>query len=177
MQTVLDMTSRESNGNREICVDLARENPRILRRMMIKSRPRNQRTLEDFFEPSRKLDVLIMPTTLNWETMGRIYEFQPASYEELVSLRGVGPSTIRGLSHIAELVYGQKPSWMDPVRFSFAFGGKDGVPFPVDRRGMDEAVEVLKGGIEDSKLGQREKLKAVQRLRRCVPPIPEERLI
>jgi hypothetical protein len=36
-----------------------------------------------------------------------------------------------------ELIYGAEPSWKDPVKFSFAVGGKDGVPYPVDRRTMD----------------------------------------
>jgi hypothetical protein len=107
--------------------------------------------------------------------MKAVYEFQPCNYEELTSLRGVGPSTVRGLALVAELVYGHQPSWRDPVRFSFAFGGKDGVPFPVDRRSMDEAVGLLRTGIEETKIGQNEKLRAIQRLRRCVPGIPEDR--
>jgi len=52
------------------------------------------------------------------------------------------------LSLVAELDYGERASWSDPVRYSIAFGGKDGVPFPVDRRAMDEAVDLLKTGIE-----------------------------
>jgi hypothetical protein len=120
-------------------------------------------------------EVLIMPRRINWEAMKEVYEFQPRSYEELVSLRGVGPSAIRGLALVAELVYGQPPSWRDPVRFSFAFGGKDGVPFPVDRVGMDGAVELLRAGVEETRLGREEKLRAIQRLRGCVPPIPGDR--
>ena len=42
-----------------------------------------------------------------------------------------GPRRLRRM--MAELVYGEEANWVDPVRFSFAFGGKDGVPFPVDR--------------------------------------------
>jgi len=87
----------------------------------------------------------------------------------------VGSSTIRGLALVAELVYGQPPSWRDPVRFSFAFGGKDGVPFSVDKGGMDGAVELLRAGVEETRLGREEKLRAIRRLRGCAPPIPEDR--
>jgi hypothetical protein len=172
---VLDMTSTESDENRRACVDLARENPRRLRRMLVKSTPSHQSTLEEWTGGGADPGVLIMPRRINWEAMKAVYEFQPRNYEELTSLRGVGPSTVRGLALVAELVYGHQPSWRDPVRFSFAFGGKDGVPFPVDRRSMDEAVGLLRTGIEETKIGQNEKLRAIQRLRRCVPGIPEDR--
>jgi hypothetical protein len=56
------------------------------------------------------------------------YELQPSSYEELVSLRGLGPKRIKALALISELVYGAKPIWKDPAKYSFAHGGKDGTP-------------------------------------------------
>jgi hypothetical protein len=117
-----------------------------------------------------------MPRSVNWDTLREVYEFQPSGYEELVAFKGVGPSTVRGLSLIAELVYGERASWDDPVRFNFAFGGKDGVPFPVNRRAMDEAVDILKSGISSSNVRNEEKIRAFRRLRTCVPPIPEFRL-
>ena len=80
---------------------------------------------------------------------------------------------MRGLALVAELVYGEPASWVDPVRFSFAFGGKDGVPFPVDREAMDEAVDVLRCGIEASSVRREERMRALGRLRECVPKIPE----
>ncbi len=175
LQSVLDMTSAESDENRIACVDLARENPRRIRRMLVESTPSHQSTLEEWTGGGAYPRVLIMPRGINWEAMKAVYEFQPHSYEELASLRGVGPSTVRGLALVAELVYGHRPSWSDPVRFSFAFGGKDGVPFPVDRRSMDEAVSLLKTSIEETKIGQNEKLRAIRRLRKCVPGIPEDR--
>ena len=175
IQTVLDVTSADSEGNRRACVDIARENPRRLRRLLVASRPRHQRSLEDWMRGSSHPEVLIMPRRINWEAMEKVYEFQPSGYEALVSLRGVGPSTLRGLALVAELVYGDRPSWWDPVRFSFAFGGKDGVPFPVDRLGMDGAADLLRAGIEEAGLGHGERLSAIQRLRRCVPSIPEDR--
>ena len=175
LPAVLDMTSAKSTDNRRACVDLAKEDPRRLRRMLVAARPIHQRSLEEWMTGGGHNEVLIMPRRINWEAMKEVYEFQPRSYEELVSLWGVGPSAIRGLALVAELVYGQPPSWRDPVRFSFAFGGKDGFPFPVDRRGMDGAVELLRAGVEETRLGREEKLRAIQRLRGCVPPIPGDR--
>jgi len=56
----------------------------------------------------------------------------------------VGPKTLRALSLISELIYGAKPSFKDPARFSFAHGGKDGHPYPVDRRVYDQTIAVLR---------------------------------
>ena len=69
------------------------------------------------------------------------YELQPSSYEKLVALRGMGPKRIRALALVSELVYGAKPSWKDPAKFSFAHGGKDGTPFPVDRTTYDSTIQ------------------------------------
>jgi hypothetical protein len=57
------------------------------------------------------------------------------------------------------------PSFKDPTRFSFALGGKDGHPYPVDRKVYDQTIEVLKGAIDKAKLGDREKMDAIRRLR------------
>ena len=109
-----------------------------------------------------------MPRTLNWKLARKLYEVQPADYEQLLGIRGVGPATVRGLALVAELVYGTSPSWKDPVKYSFAYGGKDGVPFPVDREAMDKSTQILKNAIENARIGDREKLKSLQRLQKYV---------
>jgi hypothetical protein len=40
---------------------------------------------------------------------------------------------------------------------------------------MDEAVDVLRCGIEASPVKREERMRALKRLRECVPPIPKER--
>jgi hypothetical protein len=110
-----------------------------------------------------------MPRNINWDTLARLYEFQPSNYEELLSVKGVGPATVRGLALVAELVYGEEPSWEDPVKFSFAYGGKDGVPYPVDRKAMDESIEILRQTVQESRVGEKEKLQSLQNLRHLVP--------
>jgi hypothetical protein len=69
---------------------------------------------------------------------------------------------------ISELLYGEKPSWRDPVRYSFAFGGKDGVPFPVERRAMDEATQILEHAIGKSRIGEKDRIDSIRRLREFV---------
>jgi hypothetical protein len=95
----------------------------------------------------------------------QIHDKLPENFEELLGIQGVGPKSLRALSLISELIYGIKPSFKDPTRFSFAHGGKDGHPYPVDRKVYDKTIEVLKGAVEKARVGGREKMEAIQRLR------------
>jgi hypothetical protein len=95
----------------------------------------------------------------------RIYEQSPENFEELLGIQGVGPKSLRALSLISELIHGVRPSFKDPARFSFAHGGKDGHPYPVDRETYDKTIEVLREAIDKAKVGDREKMDAIGRLK------------
>jgi len=174
-EKVLNMTAKTSEGARQASVDIAKESTAKVMRLFEAARPLHQKSLQEWLpeakaDPWRQsVEVLNMPRNISWETMKRVYEFQPRNYEELLSVKGVGPATVRGLALVAELIYGEKPSWNDPVKFSFAYGGKDGVPFPVDRRAMDESIQLLRQSVEAAKIGDKEKTRSLQRLRRFVP--------
>ena len=170
----LNMTHKESILNQKTCVDLIRDNPEKLKRQMVRPVPQNQSRIDKWIGSEKKL--LIMPRSVNWDAVRAAYEFQPRTYEELVCRKGIGPGTVRGLALVAELIYGNHASWSDPVKFNFAFGGKDGVPYPVDRRGMDEVIEILRTGIHSSELKRGEQMQAIKRLRKCIPESMPEKL-
>ena len=109
-----------------------------------------------------------MRVNVNWKALREAYERQPENYEQLLAIRGIGRGTVRALAFISELVFGAPPSWKDPVKYSFAVGGKDGVPYPVDRKRMDEAAAFLEEAVEEAKLGVEEKVEALKRLRRFI---------
>jgi hypothetical protein len=170
----LDMTSSLSEGARRISVDLVNDGPGKLKNLFREAVEPKQSILEEFtggtlFQNQTNIQSLVMPVNINWNLIRGIYEFQPKDYEELLGMKGVGPKTVRALALVSELVYGESPSWKDPVKYSFAVGGKDGVPYPVDRKAMDESVEILKAGVSEAKVDNKEKLKALKRLRRFVP--------
>ena len=166
---VLDMTSKNSVSSQRVCVDLVNDGPNHLKCDWLEiTGPTIQRTLDNWNVPSKKnafIECLDMPRSINWKTMRRIYEFQPKNYEELLGIEGVGPNTVRALAFISDLIYGEKPSWQDPVKYSFTVGGKDGVPFPVNRKAMDKSTEILKQGLQQAKIGDKEKLRAIKRLK------------
>ncbi len=175
-EIALDMTAKESENCRRISVDIAKEQPRKVMRMLLSIRPAYQKSLQEWMPKTNKtawkeypIDVLSMPRNINWKALQEAYEFQPRNYEELLAVKGIGPATVRGLALIAELIYGEKPSWKDPVKYSFAYGGKDGVPYPVNRKAIDESIQMLKHAIEEAKLGNKEKIRSLQGLRVLVP--------
>ena len=94
----------------------------------------------------------------------KTYERKPENFETLLGMAGVGAKTLRALALLSELLYGAKPSFRDPARFSFAHGGKDGHPYPVDRELYDRSIEFLKEIVNTAKIGDHEKRRAFSRL-------------
>lgn len=82
----------------------------------------------------------------------------------MIALRGVGPATVRALALVAELIYGQPASWRDPVKFSFAHSGKDGVPFPVNQAAMDQSIVFMREAVESARLDNEERVSALRLL-------------
>jgi len=105
------------------------------------------------------------------QTLAKLYESSPKNLEEVL-LNGIGPSTAKALYLIADLIYRDPPSYKDPVtvpydplKYAFAAGGKDGVPFPFNRRVAEEVIVTLEDVVERAKLESNNKAKALQRLR------------
>ena len=76
------------------------------------------------------------------------------SNDSSIKLRAtrVGPATVRALSLIGEIVYGSKASWQDPVKYNFAHGGKNGVPYPIARNIYDNSIRYLSSANEGAEI-------------------------
>lgn len=165
----LDLTSEKNADTRSLSVDLVRDGISHLRRYF----DMGQRSLleytgeeqvQKFTMPARHL--MHSMSGRNLESLKAAEELQPRTYEELVSIRGIGAKSLRALALISQLVYGNDLDWRDPARFSFAHGGKDGIPYPVDRQVMDQSIRILSDAVGQARLGDREKLQAINSLRR-----------
>jgi hypothetical protein len=154
---VLNMVARESEEVRQTTTHIASEHPG-----RITSEIQNLRNLE----LPRGHGVVLGDRGARWlmKVLERTHEDQPANFEALLATRGVGARTIRALALISEVIYGVEPSFRDPVKFSFAHGGKDGHPYPVDRENYDLSIEVLRQALTAAKIGRGEKLRAMRRL-------------
>ncbi len=163
----LNMCSKKSEETRKASLELVCDSIERLKRewLMLKG----QKTLYNWNSQNTKIERLVMPLNINWEALRKAYEFQPKNYEEFISIRGIGPETVRALAYISELIYGTEADWKDPVKYSFTVGGKDGVPFPVKKQVMDKAIEFLEDAIKQAKLKDYEKKEALKRLKKLAP--------
>lgn len=91
-------------------------------------------------------------------------EKQPADFEDLLLLKGLGPRTLQSLALVSEVIHGTPSRFKDPARFSFAHGGKDGHPFPVPTKVYDETIGTLQNAVYRAKLGKTEENAAIKHL-------------
>jgi hypothetical protein len=157
-ESVLNLVAAESESARSAAAEIAREEPERVKRevadiLRLELPTRHHVDIESDVRP-RNLGKVLLAT----------YEAQPADFEALLSLRGVGAKTIRALALIAELAHGRPPSFRDPARFSFAHGGKDGYPYPVDRENYDRSIAWLRDAVGRARMGNSDRLHALRRL-------------
>jgi len=173
----LNLTATESNKTRDLSLRMTHgsfkaliKDVRLVNRRLTDISKIKKITLPgDEVIPKEPLDFkdVKFDTPYIRKNLFKLTEQKPRNFEELLSQRGVGPKTIRALSLVAEIIYGAKPSYEDPARYSFAHGGKDAIPYPVDRRIYDRTISVIEKGIKRSFLSLSEKEKALHRLIRA----------
>ena len=153
----LNLVARQSQAVRQAIPQIIRQPPAKLTAILKKL------TVLDL--PPRHY---IQPSDLASPYLERIflktYQRSPARFQDLLLIKGVGPKTLRALTLLAELLAGARPSFTDPVRYAFAHGGKDGIPYPVDRPTYDQSIELLRQALWHSRLSFYEKRRAERRL-------------
>lgn len=168
LSKILNLTAKESEKNREISVELA-NNPSEIRSIIKISENSFFATKDRFFKVldlsdkdfythpviNEKIDF---SSPYLKKSLEKIFIQKPKTFQNLLMIKGVGAKTIRALSLIGEIIYGAKPSYEDPARYTFAHGGKDNVPYPVDRKTYDKTIEIMSRAIRHSfELSLREK--------------------
>jgi hypothetical protein len=154
----LNLVAHENDAVRQASAELAAQQPELTLRVMEK--------LPELTMPSRHplLPELDVASPYLEKILLKTYERAPENFEALLGIEGVGPKTLRALALASELVHGTPATMRDPARFSFAHGGKDGTPFPVDKLTYDKTIEILNKAINRSAIDRSEKVKAFQRL-------------
>ena len=168
---VLDMASRDSEESRKISLDLVSEGPNRIKRYLNKIKNGNQRSIDDFINPNNSIHLIKIPHlnmpipfTLKWESLDMAKELALNDYTQLLKIKGLGPGMIRALALISEFIWGEPPSWEDPAKYSFTVGGKDGIPYPVNLKRMEQCASILEDAIYQARLKQNDKINALKRL-------------
>jgi hypothetical protein len=178
----LNLTARDSEGTRALSVELVdagykplmkdieilRAHASPLSRMVSLRKEGEQLTFlqlenKEFTEHPVLLEDFSKSRYLE-KILRLLCDARPKNYEQLVATEGVGPKTVRALSLVGEVIYGAQPSYEDPARYSFAHGGKDETPYPVDRPTYDQTIATLAEAVRHSHMNPRDKDGALQRL-------------
>lgn len=155
----LNLVAAESAPARAASTELAGQPPDIVLSALERGAPQlvmpsRHPLLPGFDVSQNRLHAILLQT----------YEQPPADFETLVGRPGVGARTLRALALASELIYGAPASMRDPARFAFAHGGKDGIPFPVDRETYEGTIQVFEKALNRAEVDHSEKVKAFKRL-------------
>ena len=156
--TILNLTANEASDNRKGILDISHTD--------------STKIMQDFARLILPEHHDVRATDVDLKRLGALLyvtrEQQPQTFEDLLMLEGVGPRTMQSLALVSEVIHGAPSRFKDPARFSFAYGGKDGHPFPVPVKIYDESIQILQKGIEKSKLGNSDKLNSINKLHQIV---------
>ncbi len=197
LNKVLDLTARRSEKTREISTELVQagyatmmKDIKLLRKyssrlsQMVKfeNGQGEQLTLFNLEQREFKYHPVIhedfSKSKYLEKVLARVADRKPETYEKLVAMEGVGPKTVRALALVGEVIYGAAPSYEDPARYSFAHGGKDATPYPVDRKTYDQTIMMLGAAVQKTKLASEEKHRALGRLEgRKAAALTERRML
>ena len=156
-EAILNLVTRPSRPNRDDMVLLARQSPEKLVREIAKidtlSLPRHHPIHAETFHPAHLKKTLL-----------KTYETPPDNFEVLLLTRGIGPKTLRALALLSEVMFGDPPSFKEPAVYSFAHGGKDGHPYPVDMETYQASIDTLNRCIQRARVGRSDKIKSLKAL-------------
>jgi len=150
---VLDMTDKQSAESRKTCVEAVNNDLRSLRKLLQRIPP-GQVTLTELDAHEERRCPFEVPR-IKWATLLEVSKHNPRNFEELLSLRGVGPAMVRFLAAASIELYEVYPSLSDPAMLF-----KE-VPLRIrEDRLLYELVDAIKA----SDLNSVEKKKAFNRL-------------
>ncbi|WP_016729632.1 DUF763 domain-containing protein [Saccharolobus islandicus] len=179
---IVNVIDRDKDRTRKLILDLLRENPNKIVSLYTQAMAmlKGQSTLDMWIKGgsiafvSKEARLIYMkPVDVNRikQVLREMYESNPLTFEEAL-INGLGPSTARALYLIADLIYNEPPSYKDPMnypydpfKYAFAIGGKDGIPYPVNRKAAWEVIYTLEDFITRAKLEEGDKRLALRKLK------------
>jgi hypothetical protein len=145
--SIINLTDHSAEPAREGILSIASENPdRMVSEIQRLILPGHHEVRHNDVDLKRLATLLAIS-----------YDRQISRFEELLMIEGMGPKALRSLALVSEMIHGTPSRFRDPARFSFAHGGKDGHPYPVQTRIYDDTIKILDEAIFYSKMGHQEK--------------------
>ena len=161
--TIMNLVDRQAKPAQAALLEIVRERPEAT---LAEARKLTMPRHHDVRAPEVDLKRL-------GAVLALAYEREFRDFASLLLLEKLGPRTLQSLALIAEVVHGAPSRFIDPARFSFAHGGKDGHPFPVPLKTYNQSISVLREALDRAKLGDPEKIDGFRRLDSFVRGIEE----
>jgi hypothetical protein len=185
-KVVIDATSINSRRARKVFIDIISEGERKFQSNLIQAYNviTGKKTLDYFIDGNNKNNSIInyyypiKPSSRLIDTVKELSKYKPSNDLELALAPRVGPSLIRALALISDVIYSTPISNQDPVNlsldpfgYSYTIGGKDGIPFPFDAKTALEAIEFLRNALEEAKIGDKIKKRSLMNLNSFIKKI------
>ncbi|MGC9133205.1 MAG: DUF763 domain-containing protein [Nanopusillaceae archaeon] len=169
----LNLASKESEELRKTIVEMINnENPNKIKNYIIRLKAienKNNTILK--YIGNRNDDLIFyqelpfylkIPEKIYWKALG--IKETVENFKDLLFIKGLGPGLLRALAYTTKIIYGTELSWKDPIIYTFAHGTKVGKPYYVKKALMLEESEFLKNAIEEAKVNNNFKLRALRKL-------------
>jgi len=138
-------------------VELANDGTALLKELTHVSLPSHHPIFESDYDRKSLEKILSLTKEVN-----------PKDFEDLLLVKGLGEKNLKVLALTANLIFGTPLSYKDPATFSFAHGGKDGYPFPVQRDVYDKTIEIFEIAIKKAHISAVEKEKLFNKLKTLI---------
>ncbi len=148
-QTALDLTSQDNKWARDSSVEALGEYDRIV---------------SNGYPDRHKIIPQIDISRRGIEAIRKASEIEPRDYRELLLVKGIGRSTIRSLAFVSSLIYDRELAYRDPVAFAYNLGGKDRIPFEINRKVYDSVIENMGSIVDRARIEKGEKYMVLKRL-------------
>ena len=180
----LNLSVNEALDSLRFITDLTKEPPKKILNLVAEANSMIQPNILDYINSGRVTRkharrgyyIPVKPSRQLIRSLETLYEYQPRTPEELALVRGAGPATIRALALISDLIYNVPSPDKDnvthpiePYRYTYAVGGKDGIPYPFDSKTAKKVIEILEYAVNEAKLDDKMKLRAIKRMRTILP--------
>lgn len=175
-KSIVDIVNSTPSGALEN--DLARVQRALLGSSGLKSSPDDLRLIDKVRQEKFACPIFYRPLT-DFREVARAARYLKTiaaeNFDDLLLLRGIGPETFRALALVSYLIYDYRPSYRDPTThiidpflFSYAHGGKDGVPYRIRVKQVMRTVAFFEDVLNGLKAGERDREIMVKNLSRAV---------
>ncbi len=145
----LDLTSSKNTWSRNASEEALEEYNKIL----VNGYPERHRIKMEIDMSKRARGVI-----------AKANDIDPKDYKELLLIKGVGRVTLRSLAFVSSLIYDKELAYRDPVMYAYNLGGKDKIPFEINRKTYDNVCKGMEQIIENARIDSNEKYKILKRL-------------